>query len=338
MNAAPRIAVVVPVHNEEANLPELLRRLRAALDALEGGPHQMVLVDDGSSDSTWAILEREASRDPRVTALGLSRNFGHQAALTAGLDYASGDAVVVMDGDLQDPPEAITGFVARFREGYDVVYAQRVRRKERWWLRLCYFAFYRMMAQLSDIHLPVDAGDFGLMSRRVADLLRQMREHHRYLRGLRSWAGFRQTGIAVERGERYSGRSQYGMLGLLRLATDAIFAFSIVPIRAAALLGAAGVGLSILYTIYAIGARLFLHRSPQGFTALVLLITFLSGTLLLFLGVIGEYVGRIYEEAKGRPLYVVSRKAGRGGPEACPDSIAVSDSRSRGPAAVDPRE
>lgn len=327
MTRPPQLSVVVPLHNEQTNLPELLRRLGAVLDHLEGGPQQIVLVDDGSSDETWEMIEREARADSRITALGLSRNFGHQAALTAGLDHASGDAVVVMDGDLQDPPEAIPKFVAQFREGYEVVYAQRVRRKEPVWLRACYFLFYRMMAWLSDINMPLDAGDFGLMSRRIVDQLRAMREHHRYLRGLRSWVGFRQVGVPVERSERYSGQSQYGMKGLLKLASDAIFAFSAIPIRAAALVGAAAVMLSVLFTLYAVYARIFGHQSPRGFTAEVVLTTFLSGVLLLFLGIIGEYVGRIYEEVKARPLYLIGRSAGLA-------AAAGNDSRSAAARAV----
>jgi glycosyltransferase involved in cell wall biosynthesis len=195
------------------------------------------------------------------------------------------------------------------------VYAQRTGRKEAWPLRLCYFLFYRMMAMLSDIHLPLDSGDFGLMSRRAVEQLRRMPEHHRYLRGMRSWVGFRQTGMPVERSERHSGETKYGFLRLLKLAADGIFAFSIVPIRAAALLGTAAVSVSTLFGLYAVFAKIILHKSPQGFTALLLLITFLSGVLLFFLGVIGEYVGRIYEESKGRPLYIVSRIVGsRSGP------------------------
>jgi dolichol-phosphate mannosyltransferase len=216
-----------------------------------------------------------------------------------------------MDGDLQDVPEAIPQFVERFHQGYDVVYAQRIRRKEPWPLRLCYFVFYRMMAKLSDVRLPLDSGDFGLMSRRVIDQVRRMPEHHRYLRGMRSWVGFRQTGLPVEREERHSGKSKYGFLRLLKLATDGIFAFSIVPIRAAALLGATAIGVSMLYVLYALYYRFFLQQSPQGFTALIAAVTFLSGVLLFFLGIIGEYVGRIYEETKGRPIYVVERVAGK---------------------------
>lgn len=305
-----RLSVTIPVHNEETVLPELLRRTLAALDQIEGGPHELVLVNDCSTDGSLEILEEAARQDARILVVSLSRNFGHQAALTAGLDHTSGDAVVVMDGDLQDTPEAIPEFVGRFLEGYDVVYGQRVRRKEPWPLRLCYFAFYRMMAGLSDTRLPLDAGDFGLMSRRVVNQLRSMPEHHRYLRGMRSWVGYRQTGIPVERAERHSGKSKYSIMRLVKLASDGIFAFSIVPIRAAGLLGAGAIFVATCYALVAVFAKEFLHRSPKGFTALIVLITFLSGVNLLFLGVIGEYVGRIYEEAKSRPLYVVERLVG----------------------------
>ncbi len=280
------------------------------LNDLPGGAHELVFVDDGSTDRTYDIMEEAARSETRIVALSLSRNFGHQTAITAGLDHATGDAVVVMDGDLQDAPEVIPQLVEKYHEGFDVVYAKRVRRKEPWLLRLCYFVFYRMIAKLSDIQLPLDSGDFGLMSRRVVDHLRRMPEHHRYLRGMRSWVGFRQTGIDVERADRHSGRSKYNLLRLMKLAFDGIFAFSIVPIRAAALVGAAVMFLSTIYVLYAVYAKLFLHQSPQGFTALIVVVTFLSGVLLFFLGVIGEYVGRIYEETKARPHYVVGRKTG----------------------------
>jgi glycosyltransferase involved in cell wall biosynthesis len=310
MNSAFRLSIAIPLHNEETVLPELLRRTLAALDQIAGGPHEVVFVDDGSTDRTFSLLEEAARQDSRIRAISLSRNFGHQAALTAALDHVSGDAAVVMDGDLQDIPEVIPQFVERYHQGYDVVYAQRVRRKEPWPLRLCYFIFYRMMTTLSDVQLPLDSGDFGLMSSRVIDQLRRMPEHHRYLRGMRSWVGFRQTGLDVEREERHSGKSKYSLLRLLKLATDGIFAFSIVPIRAAALLGAAVIAASMLYVLYALYYRFFLQQSPQGFTALIATVTFLSGVLLFFLGVIGEYVGRIYEETKARPIYVIGRVGG----------------------------
>jgi len=306
-----RLSVAIPIHNEESVLPELLTRLRAVLDGLQGGPHEIVFVDDGSVDRTFAILEEAARQDSRIVVLSLSRNFGHQSAITAALDHVTGDAAVVMDGDLQDTPEAIPQFVEKYREGYDVVYARRVRRKEPWPLKLCYFVFYRLMARLSDIRLPLDSGDFGLMSRRVVDEVRRMSEHHRYLRGMRSWVGFRQTGLDVEREERHSGKSKYSISRLMKLAMDGIFAFSIVPIRAAALLGALAMLVSTIYVVFALYAKFFAHKSPQGFTGLIVAITFLSGMVLFFLGVIGEYVGRIYEETKGRPQYIIGRTAGR---------------------------
>jgi polyisoprenyl-phosphate glycosyltransferase len=306
-----RLSVAIPIHNEESVLPELLSRLGAVLNGIPGGPHEMVFVDDGSTDRTFEMLERAAEEDARVVVISLSRNFGHQAAITAALDHVSGDATIVMDGDLQDVPEVIPTFVEKFLQGFDVVYAQRVRRKEPLLLRACYFLFYRLMARLSDIRLPLDSGDFGLMSRRVVDQFRRMPEHHRYLRGMRSWVGFRQVGVPVERAERHSGRSKYSLLRLLKLAFDGIFAFSIVPIRAAALVGAFVMFLSTIYVLFALYAKIFLQKSPQGFTALLIAVTFLSGVVLFFLGVIGEYVGRIYEETKARPQYVVGRVAGR---------------------------
>jgi dolichol-phosphate mannosyltransferase len=299
-----RLSVAVPLHNEESVFPELLRRLGAVLDGLPGGPHEIVMVDDGSTDGTLDLLKEAVMNDTRIVAVLLSRNFGHQAALTAALDHATGDATVVMDGDLQDRPEVIPDFVAFYKKGYDVVYAKRVRRKEPWWLRLCYYSFYRVLALLSDVELPIDAGDFGLMSRRVVVELRRMPEHHRYLRGLRSWVGFRQIGIDVERAERHSGRSKYSMSRLCRLAADAVFAFSIVPLRIAAILGFFAIVASSLFAVYSVYLRIFLNRSPIGFTAIVWIITFLSGMILLFLGVIGEYLGRVYEELKARPVYI----------------------------------
>ena len=304
----PCISVAVPLHNEEEGLPELVRRVGAVLDQMPGGPHEMLFVDDGSSDRTMSLLEKFASQDPRISVISLSRNFGHQAALTAALDHVSGDVAVVLDGDLQDPPEIIPRLVEKHLEGYDVVYAQRLRRKEALWLRICFYLFYRLMSSLSDMNLPLDAGDFGLMSRRVIEQLRSMPEHDRYLRGMRSWVGYRQVGIPVERAARHAGDSKYGVLKYLKLASDAIFSFSTVPIRAAALSGFFAVVLSVLFAVYSVFSKFVLHQNPKGFTALIFLITFLSGFLLLFLGIIGEYVGRIYEEVKARPIYLIQKK------------------------------
>lgn len=310
----PRISVVVPLYNEEATVPELLRRLGAVLSSVEGGPHEMLFVDDGSVDRTVPLLAEAAQRDPRIRVVVFSRNFGHQAAISAALDHATGDAVVAMDGDLQDVPEAIPRFLEKLAEGCDVAYARRVRRKEPWWLRASYFVFYRMLARFSNVQLPLDAGDFGIMSRRVVDLIRQSPERHRYLRGLRAWAGFRQCGIDVERGARHAGESKYGLRKLLRLASDAVFSFSVAPLRAAALSGLAAIAFAALFAAYAIYVRLAHGRTPEGFTALIVVIVFLSGVQLLFLGVLGEYLGRVYEQVKGRPTYVVARViGGKGG-------------------------
>jgi polyisoprenyl-phosphate glycosyltransferase len=315
MKADPSVSFAIAVYNEELVLPELLSRTRAVMDQIPGGPHEMVLTDDGSTDRTWQLLEDAAALDPRIKAVGLSRNFGHQTALGAALDHVTGDVAVLMDGDLQDPPEAAFVLLEQYHQGYEVVYGRRVNRKESFWLRFCYWVFYRLLAVLSSTRLPLDAGDFGLMSRRVMDEIRGMPEHHRYLRGLRTWVGFRQIGVPIERSARQAGTTKYSGLRLLKLASDGIFAFSIVPLRAAALVGAAAIVISSGFSLYSVYAKFWL-KTPQGFTALILAITFLSGINLFFLGIIGEYVGRIYEEAKGRPHYVV-RKLIAGGSIQC---------------------
>jgi dolichol-phosphate mannosyltransferase len=302
-----RLSIAIPLHNEQLVIPELLSRLDKILNSIGGGPHEVVMVDDGSTDSTAAVLEEAARRDPRLVVVVLSRNFGHQAALTAALDQVSGDAVILMDADLQDRPEVIPLFLDKYLEGYDVVYAQRMNRKEPFWLRASYKAFYRILGKISDMQIPIDAGDFGLVSRRVVTELRRLREHHRYLRGLRSWVGFRQAGIAVERDPRFAGEPKYNLRRLFKLAFDGIFSFSALPIRMAGLFGLFALAISGVYALYTLYAKLVLHISPQGFTAIVILVTFLSGVQLTFLGVIGEYVGRVYDEVKTRPAYIVDR-------------------------------
>jgi len=304
---SPSISVLVPLHNEQLALPELLRRISSVLDITPGGPHEMVFVDDGSSDSTLQILEDAAKLDSRVLVIALSRNFGHQPALSAALDHVSGQVAIILDGDLQDPPETIPALVAKYQEGYDVVYALRTKRKEALWLKLCFFIFYRVVTRMANMSLQLDAGDFGLMSKRVVDQLRSMPEHHRYIRGMRSWIGYRQIGIPIERSARFAGKSKFGFMSRLKFASDAIFSFSTIPIRAAALIGFVSIFLSTLFAIYAVIVELVFHRSTEGFTALLLVITFLSGTVLFFLGIIGEYVVRVYEEVKARPLYIVKK-------------------------------
>lgn len=303
----PSVSVAIPLFNEESVLLELHRRLSAVLDGLPGDGHQIVFVDDGSSDSTRELLNGIAIADTRVKCVLLSRNFGHQSALSAALDHVSGDAVVLMDGDLQDAPETIPRFLESFRQGFDVVYAVRQKRKESWWLKLCYSNFYRVIRGLSEINLPEESGDFAMLSRRVVEQMRSMPERHRYLRGLRCWVGYRQTGILVERDARHSGVSKYSFAKLFQLAFDGIFSFSVKPLRAATAIGFAAILASVAFVFYAVIAHLFFNRSPEGFTALVTCITLMTGIQLVFLGVIGEYVGRIYEQVKLRPMYVVEQ-------------------------------
>lgn len=302
----PRISVAIPLHDEEHVFPELIGRVTAVLDGLPGGPHEIVLVDDGSADRTFELIREASARDSRVVGVRLSRNFGHQAALTAALETVAGDLVVVMDGDLQDRPEDIPRFLAEHERGYDVVYAQRVQRKEGLALRASYFLFYRLLNRLSDLEVPVDSGDFALLSRRVVEELNRLPERHRYLRGLRTWVGFRQTGIPIERDRRAGGQASYTVGKLLRLGFDGIFAFSVTPLRAAWILGAVASGAASIYAGWAVFERIVLGTSPQGFTALIVAITFFAGIQLLFLGLIGEYLGRVYDEAKSRPHFVIT--------------------------------
>jgi dolichol-phosphate mannosyltransferase len=307
MRKLASLSVAIPVYNESAVLPALFERLRSVLDCLREVAVQVVLVDDGSTDDTREKLEALVADDPRFEAVILSRNFGHQAALTAALDHVTGEATVVMDADLQDDPSYISDMIAKYEEGYDVVYALRRNRQEPVALRFAYWTFYRLMGKFSRVSIPTDAGDFGLMSSRVVAAVRMSPERQRYLRGLRAWVGFKQCGIEVERPARQAGDSKYSTLKLLQLATDGIFAFSLVPLRLATVLGGLAVVVATVWAIVVVFAKLGWDRSPQGFSSVIITIVFLSGTNLFFLGVIGEYVGRTYEESKGRPQYLVDQ-------------------------------
>jgi dolichol-phosphate mannosyltransferase len=282
----------------------------AVLDQTPGGPHELLLVDDGSRDGSLRIMTEAAERDPRLKVLVLSRNFGHQAAVSAAFDHAAGDVMMVMDGDLQDAPEALPVLLARLDEGFDVVYVRRTQRKESFWLRTAYHVAYRMIAGLSKLALPVDAGDFALLSRRAVDAVRALPERQRYLRGLRSWVGFRQTGVELERHARAAGDSKYSVGALITLALDGTFAFSTAPLRFIGALGGFVLAFAALFSLYAVFVRLFLGQTPQGFTALTVLVTLIGGMILVSLWIIGEYVGRIYEEVKRRPIYLVERMVG----------------------------
>ncbi|HUC84301.1 MAG TPA: glycosyltransferase family 2 protein [Candidatus Acidoferrales bacterium] len=311
-----KISVIVPCFNEEAVLPELFGRLASAA-AASGLDYEIICVDDGSQDRTWELLKQQHAQDARWRSIAFARNFGHQTAVSAGLFYASGDAAVVIDADLEDPPEQISRLVEKWREGYDVVYAVRQKRKEGPVKRLCSWIFYRLMARLVAFDVPLDSGDFCLISRRVVDTINSMPERNRFVRGLRAWSGFRQTGVPYERAARFAGAPKYTFHKLLKLATDGLFSFSTVPLRAATYLGLTVSAFAFLGVVFTLAQKIFseqfkkIHLNPEsGFPTIVISILFLGGIQLICLGILGEYIGRIYEEVKGRPLWVLRDSAG----------------------------
>jgi glycosyltransferase involved in cell wall biosynthesis len=298
------ISVVAPVFNEHSTLPELHRRLTEVLAPL--GPYEIVLVDDGSIDGSWDTLLELAARDSHLRLLRLSRNFGHQAALSAGLDAARGEAIVLMDADLQDPPELIPQLVAKWREGFDVVYAIRGAREGEPRLRLASISvFYRLLYRITATEIPQNVGDFRLLSRRAADAITAMPERARFLRGMTSWIGFRQTGVQYTREARYAGESKYPARKLIRLALDGITSFSTAPIKLVTALGFALVVFCVGVLAWTLYVRFFTSHHPQGWTSVIAVVLLLGGVQLLSLGVIGQYVARIFDETKQRPLYLV---------------------------------
>ena len=304
----PRYSIVVPLYNEQDVLPELYRRLRAAAARLHG-PVELVFVNDGSSDGTLGILRALQFEDKHVRVVSLSRNFGHQVAVSAGLSYAEGDAVAVLDGDLQDPPELLPEFFGKLDEGWDVVYGIRRQRRGAILKRLSYFVFYRLLHRLADIDIPLDVGDFCVMSRRIVDHLNWLPETDRFVRGLRAWVGFRQTGISYERDRRRAGVPKYTVAKLIQLSLDGLLSFSYAPLR-----WLAGAGF-VLCTISFIGILVVFYRylfTPYvpGYTSLAILVLFFGGVQLLTGGLIGEYVGRTAQQVKGRPLYLVDELIG----------------------------
>lgn len=304
------LSIGIPIHNEQEALPELLRRLEAVLDAIPGGPHEILFVDDGSTDNSRSLLTDAAGRDSRIRVVALSRNFGHQAALGAAIDFARGEAIVLMDGDLQDEPEIIPELVRRYESGADVVYTRRASRQEGLLLRLAYKLYYRIVASVAEVPMPLDSGDFSLLGPRVVSALKHLPERQRYLRGLRTWVGFTQVSVDVERGRRAGGKPKYTTWRLMQLALDGVCSFSVVPLRAATLTGLLAIVLTFAFAAYAVYKRIVVGAVPVGFTASLLVMTLMSGVQLLFLGVIGEYLGRIYAETKGRPTYIVAHIVG----------------------------
>jgi dolichol-phosphate mannosyltransferase len=312
--AKPRrdlLSIVVPCYNEEEVIDETAARLGKLCDEIVHLDVELIFVDDGSRDRTRALLRSHREKNPRIRIIGLARNFGHQIAVTAGIDAANGDAVVLMDADLQDPPEIVQGMIEKWREGYDVVYGLRTQRTGESAFKLASArGFYRLLNKLSDVPIPVDTGDFRLMSRAVVDTLRAMPERDRFLRGMVSWVGFRQVALPYARADRFAGASKYPLRKMLRFATDGILSFSTKPLQASVALGMASAALAVVGIAYALFLRIFTNLWVEGWTALMIAVLFMGGVQLISVGILGEYVGRIYNEIKNRPLYVVQEYIG----------------------------
>jgi dolichol-phosphate mannosyltransferase len=304
--ASTTFSIIAPIFNEAANIPVLYQRIQEVLDTT-GEAWELLLVNDGSTDDSAEIIQQLASQDDRVRPVIFARNFGHQIAVTAGLDYSRGQAVVIIDADLQDPPEVILDLIAKWREGYEVVYAIRAEREGEGWFKLFTASlFYRLISKITDVDIPLDAGDFRLLDRKVVDVLNQMREKHRFLRGMSAWVGFRQIGVPYKRAARYAGETKYPFRKMFRLAINAITGFSYFPLQLATFVGFISAGIAILSIPLVIALRLWGSQAPLvGQATTLIAVLFLGGVQLISLGILGEYIGRLYDEAKGRPLYIV---------------------------------
>jgi dolichol-phosphate mannosyltransferase len=308
------ISIVIPAYNEEEGIAELYRRIVAASPAWQQ-PFEILIVDDGSRDRTLEICEQIGSADGRLKAISLSRNFGHQAAVSAGLMHARGGIVVVMDADLQDPPEELLPFIEKIREGWDVVYAIRTKRKENLLKRICYKTYYRLLKRLAVLDIPLDAGDFCVMRGEVVDAINRLPERNRFVRGLRSWVGFRQTGIAYERHSRFAGEPKYNFRKLFKLATDGIINFSYRPLQFIMSIGLVLAVVCLLGAVFVVFQYVsgwtiigFNPRTARGWTSLIFVILFFSAVNLVCMGILGEYIGRLFEEVKHRPVWIVKKR------------------------------
>ena len=303
----PTFTIIAPVYNEAESLPVLYQRVKEVMEPT-GEPWELMLIDDGSKDGSTDMIRSLAKQDERVRPVIFARNFGHQIAVTAGLDYSRGQAVVIIDSDLQDPPEVILDLIAKWREGFEVVYAVRAEREgETWFKTFTASLFYRLIYRITDIKIPLDTGDFRLMDRKVVNVMNSMREKHRFLRGMSAWVGFKQTGVPYKRAARFAGSTKYPFRKMFRLALNAITGFSYFPLQVATYLGFIAALISIIaIPIVAIG-RLAGTRAFTGQATTLIAVLFLGGVQLICVGILGEYIGRIYDEVKGRPLYIVSQ-------------------------------
>jgi polyisoprenyl-phosphate glycosyltransferase len=301
----PVYSIIAPIYNELENLPVLFARLKEVMDTTAES-WELVLVDDGSTDGSTDLIREMAAQDPRIRPVIFARNFGHQIAVTAGLDYARGQAVTIIDADLQDPPEVILELIARWKEGYEVVYAVRSERQGEGWFKLFTAKlFYRMIYRITDVNIPMDSGDFRLLDRKVVEVMNSMREKHRFLRGMSVWVGFKQIGVNYRRAARFAGSTKYPFKKMLRLALNAITSFSYFPLQVATYLGFLSAGLSLIAIPIVIIERLAGQQELVGQATTLIAVLFLGGVQLISLGILGEYIGRLYDEAKGRPLYIV---------------------------------
>ncbi|MFZ0532554.1 MAG: glycosyltransferase family 2 protein [Anaerolineales bacterium] len=298
-------SVIAPIYNEIGNIPELYCRIKETLDKT-GENWELLMVDDGSTDGSTDEIRKLATEDEHVKPIIFARNFGHQIAVTAGLDYSQGQAVVIIDADLQDPPEVILDLIIKWKEGYEIVFAQRSEREgETWFKLLTASVFYRLIYRITDVKIPMDTGDFRLLDRKVVDVMVQMRERHRFLRGMSSWVGFKQIGVGYKRAARYSGVTKYPYKKMLKFASDAITSFSYFPLQMAMYLGFFSAGLSIIAIPIVIILRMVGLHAFIGQATTLIAVLFLGGVQLISLGILGEYIGRLYDEAKGRPLYII---------------------------------
>ena len=303
-------SVIVPLYNEEAVVQDSYERIREVMDTT-GEPYEIIFINDGSKDSTYQKVREILKNDKNVKLISFSRNFGHQSAITAGMDYCTGQAVIVIDADLQDPPEVMLKMIEKWKEGYEVVYGKRIKRKgETLFKKATAKIFYRILSKTTDVEIPIDTGDFRLIDRKVCDALKAMPERNRYVRGLISWLGFRQTGVEFVREKRLAGETKYSMKKMFKLAWDGITAFSNAPLKLATYIGVSISAVSFLYLLVVICQKLFTDTTVQGWASLVAISLFFNGVILIVLGIIGEYIRRIYDEAKGRPIYIISEKIG----------------------------
>jgi dolichol-phosphate mannosyltransferase len=307
----PKYSLIIPIYNEEETIPELYRRVSDVMDSLDDSV-ELILINDGSGDRSLKLMRELQERDARVCYISFARNFGHQAAVTAGLNFARGQVIVVLDADLQDPPELIPKMIESWQAGYHVVYAQRTKRKkESWFKRLTAYVFYRLLRRLADVDIPADTGDFCLMDRQVVDLLNSMPERNRYIRGLRAWIGFRQTAVKFERDPRFAGEVKYTFKKSLALAINSLVSFSKIPLRLSTYLGLFSALIALLMALLVLYWRLQQPDSPvTGLATILIAVFFLGSVQLISIGILGEYIGRIYEEVKGRPAYTIAEIAG----------------------------